>query len=389
MITFSFGSQSYQTERIIGKLIGDPDGPVLVFIGGIHGNEPSGVVALQKVITDLSSRDVPVRGTILGIAGNLVALKESKRFISRDLNRVWGYEFEKRHRLNGSHPTNGSIPEFAEQSELFEIIAPLLGVDRPIYFFDLHTTSAPSVPFIAINDQLDNRNFALQFPLPTVLGIEEYLEGPLLSYINDYGHVAMAFEAGQHDDPESVSIHASFAYLAMIQAGAISAADVKDLPQHQHRLENLGRDYKGFYEVIFRKPISSGDGFVMNPGYNNFTTIRANEELAADSRGRIRAPWSGRIFMPLYQDSGNDGFFVIRDVPLWALKLSSVLRRFNFEKLLVVLPGVSRSPDQKDALVVNKKIARLLANQLFHLLGYRRKRDDGTTMVFSRREIRD
>jgi succinylglutamate desuccinylase len=105
MITFSFGSQSYQTERIIGKLTGDPDGPVLVFIGGIHGNEPSGVIALQRVMTDLESRNVPVKGTILGIAGNLVALKESKRFISRDLNRVWNYEFDQRHRLNGSHPT--------------------------------------------------------------------------------------------------------------------------------------------------------------------------------------------------------------------------------------------------------------------------------------------
>jgi hypothetical protein len=295
--------------------------------------------------------------------------------------------------INGTVSTDpirpsGSVPEFAEQTEVFEIIEPLLKLDRPIYFFDLHTTSAPSVPFIAINDQLDNRNFALQFPLPTVLGIEEYLEGPLLSYINDFGHVAMAFEAGQHDDPESVNIHASFAYLAMIKAGVISASDVFDLSQHEHRLENLGRDYQGFYEVIFRKPISAGDGFVMNPGYNNFTTIRAHEELALDSSGKIRSPWNGRIFMPLYQDSGNDGFFVIRDVPLWALKLSSVLRKFNFERMLVLLPGVSRSPDQEDALVVNKRVARFLANQLFHLLGYRRKRDDGTTMVFSRREIR-
>ena len=77
------------------------------------------------------------------------------------------------------------------------------------------------MPFIAINDQLNNRKFALKFPIPTVLGIEEYLEGPLLTYLNDYGHVAMAFEAGQHDDPESVTKHRSFIYLAMVAAGVI------------------------------------------------------------------------------------------------------------------------------------------------------------------------
>ena len=388
MITFSFGTQSYQTGRIIGKTSGTRPGPILVFIGGIHGNEPSGVVALQNVFADLESRNVSLNGTLLGIAGNLTALKERKRFITRDLNRVWNNEFVERRRINGTQRVNGQVPEFEEQTEVFGIIEPLLETDVPIYFFDLHTTSAPSVPFIAINDQLDNREFARQFPLPTVLGIEEYLEGPLLSYINDYGHVAMAFEAGQHDDPESVKAHVSFIYLAMVVAGLIEKNDVPNLLAHQQRLENLGQDHKGFFEVIFRKPISPGDGFEMNPGYDNFRTIRAQEQLAKDRTGVICSPWNGRIFMPLYQDFGEDGFFVVRDVPLWALRLSSVLRKINFERLLVLLPGVSRSPDQSEALVVNKKIARFLANQLFHLLGYRRKKDDGVVMIFSRREIR-
>ena len=91
--------------------------------------------------------------------------------------------------------------------------------------------------------------------------------------------------------------------------------------------------------------------------------------------------------MPLYQNSGEDGFFIVRKVPLWALKLSSVLRQINFEHALTWLPGVKRDSSQPHALIVNKKVARILAVEIFHLLGYRRKKDDGDTMIFSRREI--
>lgn len=91
--------------------------------------------------------------------------------------------------------------------------------------------------------------------------------------------------------------------------------------------------------------------------------------------------------MPLYQSSGEDGFFIIRRVPAWALRLSIVLRKLKFERFLTWLPGVSRSKHHPDALIVNKRIARFLAIQIFHLLGYRRKQADGDVMIFSRREI--
>lgn len=91
--------------------------------------------------------------------------------------------------------------------------------------------------------------------------------------------------------------------------------------------------------------------------------------------------------MPLYQQTGNDGFFIVRQVPTWALTLSRFLRRVNFETLLVLLPGISRSKTQPDTLVVNKRVAKFLAVELFHLLGYRRKQDTGDRMIVSRREI--
>jgi hypothetical protein len=205
--------------------------------------------------------------------------------------------------------------------------------------------------------------------------------------LNDFGHIALAFEAGQHDDPRSVKIHTSFIFLTMLKAGVIREVDIPDLDKHRDRLENSSRSDRGIFEVIYRKAVASGDGFEMRPGYRNFQSIHKGELLAGDREGDIRAQRRGRIFMPLYQNSGEDGFFIVRKVPMWALNLSSVLRKINFEQVLTWLPGISRDPTQAHALIVNKKVARFLAVELFHLLGYRRKKDDGEVMIFSRREI--
>ncbi len=386
MITFSFGDKSYQTSRIIGDRGSRDTGPIVVFLGGIHGNEPSGVIALQQVFDELAAGETEMQGRLIGIAGNLAALSQSKRFISQDLNRIWDNQFSRRYR-EPSTTTNGQPSEYVEQREIFAILEGLLELSRPIFFIDLHTTSAPSVPFLAINDQLNNRNFALKFPIPTVLGIEEYLEGPLLTYLNDYGNVALAFEAGQHDDPESVSKHRSFIYLAMVASGVVRREQIPNFSEHQKRIEDCARSNRGFFEVIFRKPVTEDDQFAMSPGYDNFKPVKKGELLARDRLGDISSPRPGRIFMPLYQAVGNDGYFLVREVPGWALRLSAVLRKINFENFLTWLPGVSRSKDQVDALVVNKGVARFLAIELFHLLGYRRKKTDGNVMIFSRREI--
>ena len=125
----------------------------------------------------------------------------------------------------------------------------------------------------------------------------------------------------------------------------------------------------------------------MSPGYDNFTPVQKGELLACDRLGEINSHRPARIFMPLYQSVGTDGFFLVREVPEWALKLSVLLRKINFDSFLTLLPGVSRSKEQADTLVVNKKVARFLAVELFHLLGYRRKRTEGSEMIFSRREI--
>lgn len=90
--------------------------------------------------------------------------------------------------------------------------------------------------------------------------------------------------------------------------------------------------------------------------------------------------------MPLYQGKGEDGFFIIRTIPNLFLWLSKFMRNRELDRLLVLLPGVSWGDSHRESLLVNKKIARFLAKDLFHLLGYRSKTLGKTHYIMKNRE---
>lgn len=124
----------------------------------------------------------------------------------------------------------------------------------------------------------------------------------------------------------------------------------------------------------------------MKAGFSNFQEIEKGQVLAESDGQYILAPHDGKIFMPLYQSQGNDGFFLIRKIPPVFLRLSAFLRKFRFDRLLPLLPGVRWLTDQHDVLRVNQNVARFFAKQFFHLLGYRSKQMDKSHLIMKNRE---
>jgi hypothetical protein len=256
----------------------------------------------------------------------------------------------------------------------------------PLYFIDLHTTSSKSCPFIPINDTMENRRFARKFPVPTVLGIEEFLDGPLLSYINEIDHVALGFEAGQHDDKNSIQHHIAFVGLVLLYSNLITENDIPDYHTYWKKLKEAGQKERGIYEIKHRYEVNDASKFSMKKGFKSFDKIEKGQALAKDNDIPINAIESGKIFMPLYQNQGEDGFFIIAKIhPIW-LKLSSLLRKLKVEALLVALPGVKRDPENPKTIVLNRTIARFFSKDIFHLLGFRMKAKDQNTYRFTRRE---
>lgn len=370
--------QSTSTERIIGHLQGKDPGPTLVFFAGIHGNEPAGVFALQQVFKELLEKQSLRKGNIYAIGGNMFALSRGVRYLNTDLNRMWTNTY-----LNGNNINPDQAPvEYNELAEIRRLLIEIIDSEPgPFYFFDLHTTSSDTQPFITINDTLLNRKFALNYQVPVVLGIEEYLEGPLLSHINTLGFISIGFESGQHDSATSIENHKAFVYQSLSIAGVTEVA-------HTNQLSETTEDHTTFYEIVFRHPIKSGDQFSMCHGFRNFQPITVGQYLANEGDRWLEAPMDGFIFMPLYQDQGDEGYFIIRLIPKKYLFLSKLLRYLHLDSMLAMLPGINWMDKERKTLRVNQHIARYFAKDFLHLMGYRVRQQDEFHLVARKREKR-
>jgi predicted deacylase len=357
-------------------------GPSLIVVGGLHGNEPAGVDAMRRVVPQLKELENKLRGRIYFVIGNTRAVSKGKRFVDTDLNRAWTRENMASVGTVELCRTSEGL-ELAELDQLFDSI--LVTARNEVFVLDLHSTSASGVPFSTVGDTLRNRHFAQYFPVRILLGIEEQLEGTMLEYLNNAGCVTLGFEGGSHTSDETVENHEAMIWLALVNSGVIWEEDVPGLDGFRDRLVSTTPHHAQMMEVRYREPVKPQDGFEMNPGFNNFDPVIKGDVVASNKNGNVYASESGMILMPLYQKLGEDGFFIVKSVSRFWLRLSEVLRRLNVQDLVAYLPGVTVDPNNRVTLTINTRIARLFPLQVFHLLGFRRRKWVGEMLVVSRR----
>ncbi|MEO1087060.1 MAG: succinylglutamate desuccinylase/aspartoacylase family protein, partial [Acidobacteriota bacterium] len=273
--------------RLIGRIDGRPDGPTMICLGGIHGNEPSGVLALQRVLAKLRADDTGVDGTLVAICGNRKAMVARQRFLKTDLNRHW--HPDRVRRLRAADPATLT----AEDEELVQLDAVLRevidGSGGQVYAMDCHTTSSEGACFVVLDDSIANRQFALHEPVTVVVGLEEELNGTVTAFLDSLGVNVYGFEAGQHDDPTSVDRAESAIWIALESSGVLAGKR----PEVEAARELLRREtghLPHVVEVTLRHPVKPEDGFKMEPGYENFQTVSTGEKLATDRRGDRISP---------------------------------------------------------------------------------------------------
>lgn len=371
------------------RLLGDRgprhDGPTLLCLGGVHGNEPAGVLALQKVFQQLEADQVALRGRFVGLSGNRSALSVNQRFVDFDLNRA--FKPERLSRVRAAAADEVLSAEETELRELDALLSELISEapDR-VHVLDLHSTSGSGAPFSVMDDTLANRAFAFALPVPHVLGLEEEVAGTVTSHTQRLGCVATAFEAGQHADPASVERAEAAIWISLESSGLLLPGQRREVEAARRRLVAEAAGLPRVVEVRHRHALQADHRFRMEPGFRNFDPVRLGQLLATESGRPVTSDRDARILMPLYQGKGDDGFFIAREVkPVW-LEISAVLRRAGLHRWMHWLPGVTKHPQRKDTLVVDRRRARWLALQIFHLLGYRREQRDEQTLVMTRRD---
>lgn len=292
-------------DRIIGKYTTNNEGPLLLVTAGVHGNEPSGVKALQNIFRELEKSRPAIKGTFLGLKGNQKALEKGQRFIDEDLNRTWK---DKNLRKD---------PDSHEQKEMWEIIEILKDYSTEKfperYFVDCHTTSSDSLPYVSVQEVGKNDEFAHNFPVYIVRGFSDIVDGSIDKYFSKQGITGFTFEAGQHTAETSQQNHEAIIWLALKEALQLDTEKVSCYPECVKVFDEKFKEGQKTFKIIYRHGLEDDTEFKMEPGFKNFERISKDQLLAVQDGKEIRSEWDARIFMPLYQSQGNDGFFVIQE----------------------------------------------------------------------------
>ena len=288
-------------ERVIGQHTGDEKGPLLIVLGGMHGNEPAGVKAIDLMfkmleVEPITNPEFKFHGRIIGIRGNLRAMEKGKRFIVKDLNRQWTPENVERIK---NAPLEELDSEDLEMKEILEIVNHQIATYQPekIVLLDLHTTTAFGGIFTICTDDPESVRIAIELHAPVIKGMLNGIEGTTLHYFNKENigveTVAVCFESGQHE--EDLSVNRAIAALTncMRTIGCVKSEYVEN--RHDSLLIEYSKGLPQIAQLIKAKRIKPDDGFRMMPNYNNFQKVKKGELLAKDKKGDIYAPEDGLI----------------------------------------------------------------------------------------------
>ena len=176
----------------ISKVVGAQKGPTIVVLGGIHGNERTGVEVVKKLAYQFEHGEIELAaGVLYLILGNPKAIVRDTRGSEdhADLNRCFKRDVLAR------------IPETYEQTRAHELAQILATADISI---DLHATNKPSVPFLCCAVDEVHEKIYQWFDCDRVLADPRYILGgePVTTdeFIDLNGGVGICYETGQSKD---------------------------------------------------------------------------------------------------------------------------------------------------------------------------------------------
>ena len=371
-----------QAPPVSERLEGRTSGPTLFCVGSLHGNEPAGARAIERVAQRIREEGPLANGDLVTAIGNPTAMAAKQRYIDRDLNRLWTDTRVARLREKGPTTVEGGLT--------LQLADLTLEVERDargkLYLLDLHTTSGDSPPFSNAIDRLNSRKLAMSLAAPTVLGIEEQLDGTLIDWLDHRGFVGTVFESGQHDDPASIARAEAALWLCLDALGMIDLGSTlaETVRKSRTQLEETAAGLPRMVELTYRHALDDRSAFEMLPGYRSFQEIRQGEHLAWEMEDPVHAPHAGRILMPLYQPQGDEGFFLMNDYGPQLRVASQLLRRAGLLDFVHTLPGVFRDKERPGWLVLERSASRGPTRNLLRLLGYRRERSDRGVVQLAR-----
>lgn len=302
-------------HHLIGELNGDEPGPLIIGIAGLHGNEPTGIHAIQEMIDLLKPYESELHGTFVGLKGNIPALETGARYIDEDMNRLWITSLLDKIRRKDRELLKTS--ERQQVKDLLEILDPLVirDDDRKVILVDLHTFSGERGMFSITQREEAHIELLSQLKIPLIFGVEHTLHGTSMDFADEHGHIGFAFEAGSHGTDEAREHALAGLLVLMVASGFLNASTLPTYSQYYDYLMNQVNNLPHKVRFVYKHIVEEDDEFEMRPGFKNFDKVQFGDWLANDNCGKILAQANGYILMPLYQKQGVDGFFIVEDCP--------------------------------------------------------------------------
>ncbi len=296
--------------HVIAHIASGNPGPSLLILGGIHGNEPAGVHALEDVCARITSENLLLQGSMLALKGNLPALKKNVRYIESDLNRMWSKELIQN---ISSHPKWNNHTEAKQLKILLSLIDSFFTKAEGIrIFIDLHTTSATGGPFSIISNDPFNTHLASSLLAPVILNFTSSLHHTTNIFMDENELKGFAFEAGQHTDPNSIAIHEAAIWRILHENRMLTSGYSTN--RYLRKLCSASNDLPPFAQAVYRHPLEHPSDFHMVEGFHNFHPLQSGEVVAYENQQPVKVPVDGFMLMPLYQKQGEDGFFIVEAI---------------------------------------------------------------------------
>lgn len=227
--------------------------PEVAVVGGIHGDEPAGVRAVEHV----RSADLEFNGSVTLVIANEEALDRGVRYVEEDLNRAFPRQ--------GTDPAAHSFGDTHEgrlAERLYDLLADKLTLA-------VHSTQSHPEPFAVVVDP-DTRRLEVcaSLPVASVVDSSKLSEGRLLE-----ARPTVEIEAGAQGS-ESAAVNAERIARAFLAATGATAEPVRPDRKPLYRLDHpIQKPSGGDYEVVV-------DNFEVVPEGEPFATVDGEPRLA-------------------------------------------------------------------------------------------------------------
>src|SRR5512136_1192039 len=284
----------------IWQVSGIAFGPRLVVLGGVHGDEKTGIEVVKEFqVIFQEGKERLSKGTLTLILGNEEAIRINKRGTSPEYNL---------NRMFTDHHLSGPVLDFYESRRAHELTAILKSADISI---DIHSTSVPSRPFLPCAFTPRHEKVYRWFDADLVLTDPDYILGGERSttdeYVDSCGGTGICFETGFAGDTSRLPV--------VLESMLSILADQHMIPFSRSRTRP-----KPAYTVyqLTRKILLTDEGFHYAGTFPEpFQEVKKGEIIGYHGKRAERAEQEGVIAFPKAPDQwhvNHDLFFLARRI---------------------------------------------------------------------------